>query len=119
MAPKSIYERYGGFSTINRIVIDFYDNVLDSDVIGPFFEDVDLERLIDHQTKFIASLMGGPVSFTDEQLRRAHANMTIAAADFDEMKRILAGALELHGVEAEDVATVMAAIEARRSIIVS
>jgi hemoglobin len=55
-------ERYGGFPTLSRIVMDFYDRVIDSDVLGPFFEDVDMRRLVDHQTKFVAWLMGGPAS---------------------------------------------------------
>lgn len=56
----SIFEWYGGFGKMSRIVISFYDKVLNSTTVSPFFTGTDMKRLIDHQTKFIASLMGRP-----------------------------------------------------------
>jgi len=115
----NLYEKYGGFSQINRIVMAFYDTLLDSDDIGPYFDDIDMSRLIDHQTKFIAMLLGGPASYSDEQLGRAHAALGISHAHFDEMKKILLGTLSDHGVEPTDSGLVMEAIEARRGFIVT
>ena len=69
----TLFEKYGGFSTLSKVVMSFYDKVLDSDQVGDYFEDVDMKKQIDHQTKFIASIMGGPASFTDDMLRRVHA----------------------------------------------
>jgi hemoglobin len=40
----------------------FYDRVLNSDVIGAYFDDIDMRQLIDHQTKFISQGMGGPAT---------------------------------------------------------
>lgn len=54
----TMFERYGGFANVSKIVMSFYDKVLDSDVIGDYFEDVDMWALIDHQTKFIAPPAG-------------------------------------------------------------
>jgi len=66
----TIFERYGGFSAVRRIVSDFYDRVLDSPVIAHHFEKVDMKRLLDHQARFIAAVTGGPASYSDEHLRR-------------------------------------------------
>ena len=55
---NSIFERYGGFTKASRIVMSFYEKVLDSPVTSPFFANTDMKRLVDHQTNFIASLMG-------------------------------------------------------------
>lgn len=115
----SIFEKYGGFRSISRIVMTFYEKALESDQIGDYFADVDMARLMDHQTKFISSLLGGPASFSDERLRQVHATMGISHADFDEMGSLLAEALEEHGMNAADIATVSGAIEARRAIIVT
>ncbi|NIZ62276.1 group 1 truncated hemoglobin [Sedimentitalea sp. CY04] len=115
----TIYEKYGGFKTVSRIVMAFYDKALDSDQIGDYFVDVDLSQLIDHQTKFISSLLGGPVSFSDDQLHRVHRQLEICHADFDEMVSLLAGTLVDHGMARDDVETVIGEIEARRKMIVS
>jgi len=116
---QTLFEKYGGFATVSRIVMDFYDRALDSDQIGDFFEDVDMKKLIDHQTKFVATLLGGPASYTNERLAAMHTRLGINNADFDEMQRLLAETLEEHGVSAEDVGAVMREIEARRDSIVT
>ncbi|MCF8466428.1 MAG: group 1 truncated hemoglobin [Sneathiella sp.] len=118
MAAQTLFEKYGGFSAVSKIVLSFYDVLLDSDDVGPFFDDVDMARLIDHQTKFIASLLGGPASYTDEQLYRLHERLDLEDRHFDEVVATLAGTLAKHGFSAEDVATVEARLEIRRSVIV-
>lgn len=40
--------------------------------------------LVDHQTKFIALMMGGPASYTDEHLKRVHAHLGIGSTAFGE-----------------------------------
>ena len=115
---KSVFEKYGGFAQISRIVLDFYDRLLDDDDLGPFFEDIDMARIVDHQTKFIATVLGGPVSYTDEQIRVMHRHLTIEPAHFERLKVVLADTLEDHGMAEEDVALVVAAFEARRGLVV-
>ncbi|MAZ04640.1 MAG: group 1 truncated hemoglobin [Sneathiella sp.] len=118
MAKQTLFEKYGGFSAVSKIVLDFYDVLLDSDEIGPFFDDVDMPRLIDHQTKFIASLLGGPASYTDEQLKRLHERLNLKDSHFDEVLATLGDTLKRHGFSAGDLALVNAALEQRRSVIV-
>ncbi|PRY26402.1 hemoglobin [Aliiruegeria haliotis] len=114
---KTLFEKYGGFSTVSKIVMDLYDTLLDDDDVGPFFDDVDMPRLIDHQTKFVASLMGGPASFTDTHIQRAHHNLDIAPVHFDRLKEIIEGTLEKFEVEREDIETVLGAFESRRKLL--
>lgn len=114
---QSLYDKYGGFGTVNKIVLTFYDAVLDSEQIGDFFEDIDMPRLIDHQTKFMASLLGGPASFSDEHLRRAHRGMEISDAHYDELKDILRDSLGANGVSAPDIDTVLAKVEHLRQVV--
>lgn len=117
--PQTIYEKYGGFSAISRIVMSFYELALDSDQIGDYFADVDMARLIDHQTKFISSLLGGPASFSDERLAAVHHALSITHEDFDEMTELLQEALAQHGLSEPDIRTTLGAIEAKRNIIVT
>lgn len=116
---QSLYEKYGGFSTVSRLVMSLYDRILEDDEIGPFFDDVDMPRLIDHQTKFVSSLMGGPASFSDTHIAGAHRDLTILDSHFDRLKAILAETLADFGLTDEDAATVLDAFEARRSLLVA
>lgn len=118
MAERTIYEKYGGFSQVSRIVLSFYDTLLDNDEIGPFFDDVDMSRIVDHQTKFIASLLGGPAAYSDNQLRQLHSHLAITNAHFDELEEVLKGTLSQHGMADEDIAVVITEFGKRRPLIV-
>jgi len=115
----TLFQKYGGFAKISRIVLSFYDKALDSDQIGDFFDGIEMKRLVDHQTKFVSSLMGGPASYTDDRLQQMHAHLGISDADFDEMARLLAETLAEHGVEPGDCKAIMHEINTRRKFIVS
>ena len=116
---QSIFERVGGFASVSRIVMDFYDRVLDSDLLGPWFEETDMPRLVDHQTKFVAALMGGPASYGDGTLARVHHRLGITRAAFDEMKILLRESMEAHGVPSADVDAVLREVERCAPMIVT
>jgi hemoglobin len=116
--PASLFQKYGGFAKVSRIVLSFYDKALDSDLIGDYFDGIDMKRLVDHQTKFVSSLLGGPASYSDDRLRQMHAHLGISDAEFDEMARLLSQTLNEHSFEPADREAVMHEIEARRAFIV-
>jgi hemoglobin len=115
----SIFERYGGFAKVSRVVMGFYEKILDSPVTSPYFTGTDMRRLIDHQTKFIASMMGGPASFTNDHLGRVHARLGITEAAFNEAVALLKETLEDFGFEDEDVRQVADEVVSRKSYIVT
>ena len=114
---KSLFDKYGGFAKVSRIVLDLYDRVLEDDDIGAFFDNVDMNRIVDHQTKFISSLLGGPATFSDDQIARMHSHLTISADHFDKLKDILSSTLKDHGFAAQDVEYVLGAFEQRRKLV--
>ena len=113
------FERYGGFATIHKVVMAFYDKVLDSDIMAEYFEGVDMRNLIDHQTQFVSQIMGGPAAYTDEMIRQLHARLAIHDVAFDEMAELLEETLEDFEVEEDDIAAVMNEITTRRPLIVT
>ncbi len=116
---KSTFERYGGFASISKVVTAFYDKVLDSPVLSKYFEGIDMRRQIDHQTKFIASLMGGPASFTNQELERAHARFTITRSEFDEMMELLQETLEDFDLADDDVNEVVQNFNSRANFVIN
>ena len=115
---QTLFEKYGGFSTVSKIVLTFYDRMIEDDTVGPFFDDVDLSRLIDHQNKFISSLMGGPASFSDDHIERAHRHMTIEDHHFDRLKEIVEETLTDFSVETADIETILGGFEKRRALLI-
>lgn len=116
---RSIFERYGGFARVSRVVSSMYDKILESPVTSPYFAGSDMRRLIDHQTRFVATLMGGPASYTNEHLERVHSRLGITDSAFDEVVYLLKETLEDYDFDDDDIAEVEREMQNRRQYIVS
>lgn len=114
---SNLFEQIGGFARVRLIVSDFYDRILDSENLRGYFADIDVRRLIDHQTKFVSALMGGPVSFTDEHLGRAHHHLGITPEEYQEMAEIFRETLEDHGLSSVEVERLHAHILSLREVV--
>lgn len=120
MAAATIFDRYGGFATIRKVVSDFYDEVLDSPALAHHFAHTDMRELIKHQTVFISYLTGGPgTAYSDEVLHRIHAPLGITHAEFDELLGILRDTLEDHEFDDEDVEVISKEYRRREPFIVA
>lgn len=116
---QTIFERYGGFASVRKVVSTFYDYVLDDEVMQPYFAGVDMRRLIDHQSKFISAVMGGPASYSDDHLKRVHAHLGITHDAFGVMAGLLREAMEENGMAARDVEAVIHQINVRQHLVVA
>lgn len=114
----SLFEQVGGFAKVRLVVSDFYERVLDSEQLAPYFAGTDVRRLVDHQTKMLAAMMGGPAAYTDDHLHRAHAHLSVRAEDYDEIILLLRESLEDAGIEDRGVERVLAHVESLRDRIV-
>jgi hemoglobin len=115
---RTIFERYGGFANVSRVVSNFYEKMLDSPLTSPYFTNTDMRTLIDHQTKFIAYLMGGPASYTDDHLERVHARLGITETAFQEAVMLLKETLEDLGYDDADVGVVQDIFISKKNFII-
>lgn len=115
---QTLFEKYGGFAEVRKIVSCFYDGILDDPLLQRHFIDVNMRRLIDHQAKMISALLGGPAFLSKEELARAHRRRAITDEDYDRLCRILGEALEDGGFEEADRDHVVRQVEGMRSFIV-
>ena len=115
---QSLFEKYGGFVTIHKVVEHFYDGVLDNDILSPYFEGVDMSQLIDHQTRFFASAMGGPASFDDNHLEKMHRGRGITEEAWDAVVAVLLDTLNAFNVEEGDIQLIAGAVASKKPLIV-
>ncbi len=71
----SLYERVGGDKAMEQAVDLFYRKVLQDELIGKFFEDVDMEGQRLKQKSFLAMAFGGPYQYTGKEMREAHQRL--------------------------------------------
>ena len=103
MPDDQLLERIGGVNAVAEIVREMYDLVLQDAELSPFFANVDMERLQRMQFEFIASALGGPVSYSGAELQAIHANRGIAPHHFATFVGHLATAMERRGVDQGDI----------------
>ncbi|MEC9343985.1 MAG: group 1 truncated hemoglobin, partial [Pseudomonadota bacterium] len=96
---RNLFDHYGGLPFISQMVLDFYDRVQDSPNLKAYFAGVDMRRLVEHQAKFMSSLLGGPFSYDDDMLAEVHRHLAIGEDAFSEMIRILDETLAASGME--------------------
>ena len=114
----SLFEKYGGFATVSKIVFSFYQDLNAHPTLSRYFEGIDMPRLIDHQTKFISQALGGPAEYSGRSLEIGHQGLNITDEDFDEVATILQENLEDAGMEEADIEGVMALVGGLRGMIV-
>ncbi|MGA1285970.1 MAG: group I truncated hemoglobin [Rubrivivax sp.] len=116
----TLFDKYGGVRTVKGVVSAFYRDVMASPSLRPYFEGVDLPRLIEHQVKFISHVMGQPASvYEGRTLEAAHQGLRISPQAFGEVAAILEKVLRNAGVEDADVATIMSTVAAARPSVVA
>lgn len=117
--PQTIYERHGGFVTVRKVVSGFYERVLESDILAHYFAHVNMKVQIDHQTRFVSYLLGGPASYSDDHLERIHKRLKITDEAFEEMVMTMCEVLEDFDFDASDVDHVEQELRRRHSLIVT
>jgi hemoglobin len=107
---QSLYDEIGGRDAVEAVVSDFYDAVLTDERILDYFEDQDMTELRAHQIQFISSVTGGPVEYTGEDMREAHAHLDLNESDFQAVAEHLESALRSNGVADANVETIMSRV---------
>lgn len=116
---QTVLARSGGFARVRHVVAAIYDKALDHELLQRHFVEVDMARLINHQTRMIAGIMDGDSAFDDDTLRRAHARLGVTGLEFDEMGRILRETLEDHDYATLDVDRICHEFDRRRHLVVT
>ncbi len=116
---ESMYDRYGGFGTVSKIVHKLYEKMSASETLQAFFENVDMQRLMSHQTQFFSYIMGGPFIYDNAQLAKVHRNLGITHETFVEVEELLEEVLEDFNVNQNDIDTLLAMVKGLESQIVS
>ena len=85
----TLYERLGGQESIAAVVDSFYERVLTDDRVAHFFENTDMQKQRAHQTQFLSSVAGGPVTYSGAEMDEVHTNLDIHQDHFDAIAELL------------------------------
>lgn len=116
--PDPLFDALGGAENVAKIVDAMYDRVLADPTLSPFFAAVDTTRLRKMQYEFIASALGGPVSYSGSELQSVHAKHAISPQHFSQFVGHLATSMQEHGATPAQVDEMLGKIAMYRDRIV-
>ncbi|MGO4887318.1 group 1 truncated hemoglobin [Anaerobacillus sp. MEB173] len=111
---ENLYEKFGGEETIAKVVDYFYDLVLADDTVNHFFENTDMVKQREHQTKFISYALGGPNQYSGGTMAKVHEGMNLQPEHFNAIVKHLHAALAHFGVSEADIDTALTKVEGLR-----
>lgn len=115
---QTLYEKYGGQETIEKIVKSFYEKVKADPSISHFFVHTDWEKQIRHQTAFISFALGGP-SYTGRSMEEAHKGLDLQEGHWNTVVTHLVATLTEFGVEGQDISAIGEALGKLKSSILN
>ena len=103
---KTLYEKIGGESTIEKLVGAFYQSVLSDPLLQPFFEGIAIEKLQQMQKAFFTLALGGPEPVQNISLYEAHRDRGITRNHLTRFTEHLIKTLEEIGIPEESATRV-------------
>lgn len=112
---KSLFERLGGSTGIERIVDEVASRHLENPTIGarfrPFLEQPQkLQDLKVHLARFLELGSGGPQRYTGRDMKSAHKGMNISPAEYMAATDDIVASLEHVGVDEQTRKDVLAIV---------
>jgi len=104
---ETLYAAIGGGAAVKAAVQEFYQRVLADEELKPFFEGVEMSRLMRHQVAFITQALGGPAKYGGRDMKAAHAHLPIEARHFERVAMHLEATLEQLDVAPEHIKTIL------------
>ncbi len=90
---SSLYERLGGKEAIAAVVADFRARSVADDRIKAKYVKTDAARLEAMLVDQICEATGGPCTYTGRDMKQAHTDMAVTAAEFDTQVEVLVASL--------------------------
>ncbi len=118
----TLFDKIGGEAAVNATVAKLYVKILDDDLLAPYFDDIDIERLRRSQSAFVIMAFGGPNSYNGQGLRAAHSRLVengLSDVHFDAVANHLADSMKELGVEKELIDEAIATVETTRNDILN
>ena len=114
----SLFERIGGLDVLQTVVKKFYKLVYVDDLVGHYFQNLDMEDMIDHQIRFLRHALGDDVGYTGKGIEKAHAHLSITDEEFNRVGELLISSLEYAKVGDEEKEKIMRIVVSVKHLIV-
>ena len=83
-----------GAESVDLIIEQLYQHILEDELLSPFFKDISMEKLIEHQQVFFYMALGGPDMYQGRSMAEAHQGLNLQEEHFDALINHLVNSLK-------------------------
>jgi hemoglobin len=118
-AHPTLYQRLGGYDSIQAVVDEAIKNIAADRRINRFFKGANIQRLRRQLADQICAASGGPCVYRGRDMKSAHAGMGIESRHFDALVQDLGKALNKFRVPAREQRELVALLAPTKKDIVT
>jgi hemoglobin len=101
-APDPLFDALGGKPGLALLMEDFVPRLAADPKIGAFFKDTNLRELKKQLADQFCAVSGGGCVYEGDDMKKAHADMRIAKADFNRLVEILQVSMDARAIAFAD-----------------
>lgn len=90
----TLFERIGAMQAVNAAVDIFYRKVVQDELVGHYFERVDMSAQSGKLKAFLAYAFGAPMKYSGKGMYEAHAHMPVTDEQFNAVAGHLVATLQ-------------------------
>jgi hemoglobin len=120
-APKSLYQRLGGYDALAAVSNDFLGRLAADPSLGRFFVGLSSDskvRVRQHIVDFLCVATAGPCKYAGRDMKTAHTGLNITQADWDQMVKLLGQTFDKFKAPEKERADVVGAVAGLKGDIV-
>ena len=116
----ALFDKYGGVPAVTRIVRDFHERLMRRPNLRRYFEEMEMDKVIQHHIAFISYALGKPnQDFTMKKMHDQHMQAGVTKASYNHIMDIFFSVLEEESFSPEDIETIEQTLKEVRGEIVS
>ena len=120
-APKSLYQRLGGYDAIAAVTDDFLHRLATDKQLGRFFpghSEDSIKKIRQHIVDQLCMATGGPCVYMGRDMKTAHKGLGVTEADWNQAVVLLVQTLDKFKVPATEKNEVLGAVSSLKKDIV-
>lgn len=95
---RPVLEQFGGEAGLKALMDDFMVLLVEDPRTGPFFVEIDTERVKQRLVEQFCVILGGDCTYEGLDMVAAHADMGVTHADFNRLVELLQIAMDRHDI---------------------
>jgi hemoglobin len=114
----SLYDRLGGADGVTAAVRELSRRIRVHPVLGPFFDELDYDQIVEHRADYLLAILGGPEGYMGRGMRDAHRHLSLHHEHMDAFLALVRETLADCDVSPRDVDATVEQLDRLRPVLV-